>query len=95
MGESLFCNILRYGTKLAPVEQMGATGTAHGPAAALQPARGGLAFCGEGHANCWCGALGPHSSILSRYHFLLSVSVLMEVLKKLCTCQQRASENMI
>ncbi|EOB07831.1 Protein CASP [Anas platyrhynchos] len=24
---------------------MGATGTAHGPAAALQPARGGLAFC--------------------------------------------------
>lgn len=47
VGKSLFCNILRYGAKLAPGEQMGATGTAHGPAAALQPARSGLAFCSK------------------------------------------------
>lgn len=48
MGESLVCSILRYGTKLAPGEQIGATGTAHGPTPALQPARGGLAFHDKG-----------------------------------------------
>jgi len=111
MGEILVCCMLRCRSKLAPGERLGATGTGHGwarsgPAVSERQFvfqweggvfSGGTMFyqvrtsCEQLMTCVWA----PLLSMLKCFRFLLSISVLMEVVKKLCTCQQRASENMI